>query len=538
VWRRAAIVAVLLAVLCVDFHGFSTQHLFAQHIWDTVGLLRLARFTGLFLAVAVPILLMAPWTFAGLAIGFVALATAIAVGPLPVLAVVLFLLSSCTVGTRLVGESHLLGTLTGVGLYVCLMTLLANFPVNYPAVWACILIAPVLVDWRSVRQRGRHWGTLLRSAELRPWSERCAAALFAFVVLMHWLVVLEPEKSADGLAMHLAVATNIATRHMFTFQPAMYVWAVMPKGADFAYSIVYILGGEFAARLLNLAMLLLLEGLLYRALRRSTSTAVSLFLAALFATTPLVQLVTGSLFVENTMAAMIFGAVSALWVFGETKHRGFLYAAAVLGGTALAVKVGALSFLAVGAPFLIWEVAVREGAVREGAKLRKSLAACTLALVLFAITGVPAYGIAWWKTDNPIFPFKNDTIHSPLLDPTVTFVDNEFRKPLAWSNPFDLAFRTHGFYEGQNGTLGFQYTLFLPLGLLAVLLIPSRRAIGSFAICVGASILILRFGPVRWIVSKVARSCSISATSRWFLAPTMSSSPVTVQIATRSSIRQ
>ena len=81
-------------------------------------------------------------------------------------------------------------------------------------------------------------GALLRSAELRPWSERCAAALFAFVALMHWVVVLEPEKSADGLAMHLAVATNIASRHMFTFQPAMYVWAAMPKGADFAYSIV------------------------------------------------------------------------------------------------------------------------------------------------------------------------------------------------------------------------------------------------------------------------------------------------------------
>jgi hypothetical protein len=325
----------------------------------------------------------------------------------------------------------------------------------------------------------------LRSVELRSWTQRCAAALFAFVILMHWLVVLEPEKSADGLGVHLAVATNIATRHAFTFQPAIYVWAAMPKGADFAYSIVYLLGGEFGARLLNLAMLLILEALLYSALRRSTSTAVSLFLAALFATTPLVQLVTGSLFVENMMAAMIFGAVSAIWACGETRRKGLLYAAAVMAGTALAVKVGALSFLAVALPFVVWEIA----------KLRRPLAACAVALMLFLMAGLPAYGIAWWKTGNPIFPFKNEKIHSPLMDPTVTFEDNEFRRPLAWTTPFDLAFRTHEYYEGQNGTLGFQYTLFLPLGLAAIFLTRSRRAIGSFAISVGAAILTLRSEP-------------------------------------------
>jgi hypothetical protein len=482
---------VLLAVLAVDIHGFSIQNLFAQHIWDAVGLQRLARFTGLFLAAAVPILLLAPWSFARVALGFVALGTVISVGPLPLIAVALFLVSSCTLGMKVLNggeaeswESHVLAALTGVGLYVAVMTALAYVPVNYPVVWGALLVAPILLDWRSVWRRARYWGTLSCSMELRPWPQRCAAALLAFVMTMHWLVVLEPDKSADGLAVHLAVATNIAHRHEFTFQPAVYVWAAMPKGADFAYSVAYLIGGEFGARLWNLAMLLLLEALLYASLRRTTSQAVSLFLAALFATTPLVQLVTGSLFVENTLAVMIFGALCALWRFGETGRMGFLYVAAVLGGTALAVKVGALSFLVVGLPLVIWEVAKR-----------RAVATGLIALALLLITGLPAYGIAWWKTGNPIFPFRNDKIHSPLLDPAIAFQDNEFRQPLTWTTPFDLAFRTHSFYEGQNGTLGFQYTLFLPLGLLAVFLTKSRRAIGSFAIAVGAAILILRPEP-------------------------------------------
>jgi hypothetical protein len=239
-------------------------------------------------------------------------------------------------------------------------------------------------------------------------------------------------------------------------------------------------GGEYGARLLNFAMLLLLVALLYRSLRSS-----SIFLPALFATTPLVQLVTGSLFVENTLAVMILGAISAIWAFGETRRTGFLYAAAILGGTALAVKLGALSFLLLALPFLLWEVA----------KLRPPVAACALALFLFLIAGLPPYAVAWWKTRNPIFPFRNEKIHSPLLDPTVAFQDNEFRQPLAWTNPFDLTFRTHRFYEGQNGTLGFQYLLFLPLGLLAALLTRSRRAVSALVIAVGAAILILRSEP-------------------------------------------
>jgi len=480
VWRKAAIAVTLLAVLAVDIHGFTLQNLFAQHIWDTVGLQRLARFTGLLLAVAVPLLLMVPWAFAGLVFLFVALASAISVGPLPVIAVALFLVSSCTVGSRLAGESHLLSTLTGIGIYVFLMTVLSHFPVNYPAVWASILLAPILLDWRSVRRRARSWIALVQSAELRCWRERCAAAFLAFVLLMHWLVVLGPEKSADGLAMHLAIATNIAHRHAFTFEPAVYVWAAMPKGADFAYSIVYQIGGECGARLLNFAMLLLLLALLYRALR-----STSIFLPALFATTPLVQLVTGSLFVEDTMATMVLGTVSAIWAFGETRRTGFLYAAAILGGTALSVKLGALSFLLFALPFLIWEIA----------KLRPPVAACALALFLFLIAGLPPYAVAWWKTGNPIFPFRNEKIHSPLLDPTVIFQDNEFRQPLAWTNPFDLTFRTHRFYEGQNGTLGFQYLLFLPLGFLAVFLTKSRRAVSAIVIATGAAILILRSEP-------------------------------------------
>ena len=472
---------MLLAVLGVDFFGISSQHLFAQHIWDTVGLERLARFTGLFLAAAVPILLLVPWSFAAFVASLMVLGAVLAVGPLPVVAVALFLVSSNVVGRALARPGRdkswpHVATLAGIAIYIALMTLLSFFPVNYPLVWVGILLVPVALNWRSL--------ALPAMPELRSWCERCAAAFFAFVMLMHWIVVLGPEKSADGLSMHLAVATNIANRHMLTFQPATLVWSVMPKGADLAYGIVTVLGGEYAARLLNFAVLLMLAGLIYAALRRALPPAVSLFLAALFATTPLVQLVTGSLFVENLLAAMILGAFLALWEFAESGRGRWLYTAALLGGGALAVKLWAAVFIALAAPFAVWEADRRRAALAGAA-----------AIAILAVTGLPMYAIAWWKTGNPIFPFKNEIVHSSLLDPHAIFQDNEFRQPLTWKTPYDLAFRTHAYYEGQNRTLGFPYTLVLPLGILGVFFTFSRRSLASLVIAAGAAIAILATEP-------------------------------------------
>ena len=88
-----------------------------------------------------------------------------------------------------------------------------------------------------------------------------------FVLGMHWLLVLKPEKSADGLAMHLAIPAGIASHHFLPFEPNLYMWSVMPMGGDFCYSIVYLFGGEFASRLLTFAALLLVLGLLNAAVR-------------------------------------------------------------------------------------------------------------------------------------------------------------------------------------------------------------------------------------------------------------------------------
>lgn len=489
---------VFLAALAVESYGFGTAKLFSLDVWDPIGARRFEKYIGMFLGLSMPFLMVAPWSYPVLITGLAAVGTVASVGPMPLVAVAFFLISSCALGTLLLRmkddespQSQLLATLAGAAVWILAMTLVARIPVNYPLAWALLLAIPVAFDWRGAVRRLERWWRLLADAQLSGYAERAAFALVVFVLLAHWFVALMPENSADALAMHLAIPANIALNHQMTYQPARFVWAVMPMGADFAYSIVYLLGGEYAAHLLDYTFLLAIAALLYFAMRRWISRTVAFLLLALFASTPLVQLVTASLFVENVQAVMVVGMMAALWRFSEAGQRRYLYISALLAGTAMAVKFGSLAFVALAIPFLIFEAARH----RKTLGRRPALVGA-LAVALLLATAVPPYAIAYLKTQNPLFPFLTEEFPSPLIRPNAGLVDERFKRPLTWNTLYDLTFRTNLTYEGQSGSFGFQYLTIAPLGIAAIFLI--RRKKGTAAatvVALGAAAIIMKTQP-------------------------------------------
>jgi hypothetical protein len=185
---------------------------------------------------------------------------------------------------------------------------------------------------------------------------------------------------------------------------------------------------------------------------------IALLPVALFLSTPLVQLVTGSLMVENVWAALLLGGVVAWARFRETGRRGFLYTAALLTGTAVACKFGAAVFAI---PFGLL-VAVELRQMRRQASMYTALTAAGL----LVLTAAPPYLTAFAKTGNPVFPFLNAVFKSPLFDSSVSFADQRFSAPLRLSSLYDLTFRTGSYLEGQDGAFGFHYFLFLPMCLV------------------------------------------------------------------------
>ena len=486
--NSAAIViwAAFAALVALEVYGFRTGSLFAQDIWHHAGLERFLRYCKIVGLFAVPVLALAPRLFLPIVAAAVIAGSALAAGPLGVGAVVLFLVSAWTLGSRVV-EDGWFATLSGAGVYILLMLATARIHVQYAAVWTVVLLLPIAVDGRAAARRIAALGRALWTWKPRSMAERAGVALLTFVLGMHWLVCLKPETSADGLAMHLAIPADIAVHHAMTFEPSRILWAVMPMGADWSYSIVYLLGGEPAARLLNFCMLLVLCGLLYAGVRRWVDRAPAMLLVALFASSPLVQLVTGSLFVENLLAATLLGLLSALWRFRDTGDARYLYLGGFLAGIALTTKLAALPVVVLALPFACLEV--RRHRTKVNARV------CAGALVLMLAVAAPTYAIAWSKTGNPVFPFLNQQFASPLLPKSIDIRDFRFRQPLTWHTPYDLVFGTAKYYEGQNGSFGFQYLLMAPLAVLALLVSRARVVVWAAVTGLGAIVVVLLTEP-------------------------------------------
>jgi glycosyltransferase involved in cell wall biosynthesis len=498
VWVSHAILgAAAFGLVCVTFYGFRAAGWLPDAGWTPVGRRRLLHYTEIYAIFSAAVILIAPAAFAPVLVTLVLVATAAAIGPGAVLAVVLFLISAGALGHIFMGrrhdssaESQLCATMLGVAAYIFIMNCGARLPINYPVVYAVMLAIPVALDVRGVGRRLKGLLISLRGSIRINRHTAWSFALLGFVLGIHWLFIPQPESSADGLAMHLAIPHNIALHHILTYKPDRVLWSVMPMGADWCYTLVYVLGGEYAARLLNFCLLLLVELMLYRVARRFVTPAIAFLILALLASTSLVQMVTDSLFVENFLAAMVFGAVLAIWRFGETAERPFLYAAAALGGTAMAVKLGGLAYLVAILPLAIVEARRR----RKGLGAKPALTAA-IAIVLVLAAALPPYLISWRMTRDPVFPFLNQRFPSPLLPTNASFTDFRFNQPLTWHTLFDLTFHSNRYYEGRDGSLGFHNLLLVPLGFIALIVVRRRSALGAAWVSLGASVVVLKFLP-------------------------------------------
>jgi glycosyltransferase involved in cell wall biosynthesis len=487
-FSRCATALLWLALLVpffVEISGFRSAHLLSENIWDPAGWLRFEYYIGTFAAISLAFGRFGRRYFLPFLLTAVLLCSVVAVGALPVGAVLLFLFSATILGKLVFGRSvdSRFAVLGGMAIWIFAMTLANRLPIHYVASYLVALALPIALGYRESRLLAEQWLDLFRPSYLRRTSEFVAFSLLAAVMIAHWLVVLKPEVSGDGLTMHMAIPFDIATHHAFTFDFRQIVWALMPKGADWCYSVLYVLGGEFAARLLNLAMLAVLGILLFRVASKFVSPAVAMLTSFLFLSTPLVQMVTGSLLVENFVAAMSLGAVAAGWRFYETRSTRYLLLTAVLFGTSISLKFGALAVVVFALPLFAWMIWRARGELRPNLPVA---AFCALILLL-GIGSIP-YLDAYRQSGNPIFPFANDRFHSAYFADDLK--DVRFEQPLTWRTPIDLTFRTHRYHEGQNGSFGFQYFLFLPLTLACLGLMRSLRALSAVVIGLGGAILI------------------------------------------------
>ncbi len=465
--------------------GALRSGMFRQSIWDPAGEQRFFLYTALFAADSLLIFCVRRAALLPCVVASVLLYTAALTGIAPVLALLYFAAGCYSIGCLLPGlgspgrqspfERDALALVTGAGLWGMAVSILAFTHWNYAAVHALLLALPIVAARRTLGDR-------VRALRRASFTARGAASYWALAVLLYvlgaqFLMSLKPEVSADGIAMHLVVPMHVAAHHGWHFDVSQVSWAVMPMTAEWCYTTLYLLGGEFAAKLLPFACLCLSCALIVLLCRRLVSQAAALLIAAVFAATPAVQLITGAMFPDMLWATFLLGAAVLVVHWTECREPTALPVAGILLGAAMATKLIAIAFVA---PSLAW-ILVHCFGSKRGID-RRNLAALARAAVLCAIIGAPPYATAWVKTGNPVFPYFNDIFRSPHYAVRPDWEDSRWQTRFSWHVPFDITFRSSKFLEGQNGALGVSWLFLLLLFLTAPRSMFTRPVVGALLV--------------------------------------------------------
>jgi hypothetical protein len=495
--RNRVVLLALLGSLIVACVVFARNPNLMTLPWTAVGQRRLAIYSLASLLIA---LLWWPMRRAGLwftsNVGWYFTAIALiygvaAIGPGPFAAAAICCVSGIAVGSFILGDvlAHhnaeiALSFCLGEGLLGFSASLVGRSYLCYPVVFLVMMLLPILIrrQWLALRL-GRMWNMLRTDGGAT--AESIAIALFASVVGIQFLLAMKPEVGTDSLAMHLALPAYVSIHHHWSYDVREFIWAVMPQTTDWCYTLAYSIGGEFAARLLNFANLVALLGLLYSFTRSCCSRLVAVAICTLYASSPLVQVVTGSLFIDNFLAALLFASMTAFFFHIYVKGARLFAAGWLFLGLALSCKAGAAGFLPGIIALAIYASWKRPVIVR----VWTAAAAAGLAI------GIYFYVLAWALTANPVFPYANEVFHSKLM--TNERIADQFRSPLSWHTLTDITFHSSTYIEGSDGCAGFQYFLLLPGALLAM--IWRRPAAIVWSAAIGLSAFLISFHQISYL---------------------------------------
>lgn len=481
VLSRGLVWTITATSLAAIAYGLFRSGVLLQPVWSPAGLQLLLIFAGCYTAASVGAYFVARRSFPALAVMASSFFMLISVGIAPTAAAFCFLLACQLAGDLLFkprrhGQGDLLSAALslagGIAVYLCLVGLLVYLPINYPICYWALVLAPILINWRAIPYYAAVWRRLLR-APAEPLTY-AATALLGFCLLAHFLVALKPEVGYDALAMHLYIPGYVAARHYWPFDTNQAIWALMPMAGDWGYTITFMLGGEYAARLLNFAAMLLVIVLLVKAVREWIPLGPALLLGAALASSPFVQLVTGSLFIDNFVALWMLTGTLVVVRFATKRHLSDAFLCAVLLGCAVDTKFAALAGALLLAGICIGLII---------ATLRRSPGKLVLALVvwlaLFATAGLPPYMTAYILKRNPVYPFLPVTLGG-APSPVGNVLNTLYRDPLRWSTLYDLTFDSGRYLESQNGSFGLHHLFLIPLAIAGLVLV--RRTGPSIAV--------------------------------------------------------
>ena len=372
--------------------------------------------------------------------------------------------------------------LIGAGVYGTITGLLAHFPVNTPFTYLVLLCMPLIFFHADARQL--YLSIKEKCKESVHHSNKAILAISA-LSLFYLIIPIYPEIGFDALAVHLFISTHVLENLSWGYNPEFYSWGLMPLFGNWIYTICFALGGEVAARLINIVFMGIVA-LCTRAISKDiiNNNTVANFAVILFLLTPLTMIESASLFVENIWASYL--AASTILVVRFLTSRSTFSDTVIIGGYILGISAATKAItLPIFAVFSLFVLLRIDRVYKEW-----SSKAFFQGISLLLLFGTIPYATAWVISGNPVFPFFNSIFQSPFY-PLSDFTNPLFTSGLSWTLPYDVLFSTTSYLEANNGASGFQWLLLLPTAF--IILTYHRNWVGLAYFSIGIAIIFVVF---------------------------------------------
>ena len=391
------------------------------------------------------------------------------------LSVILFLASSVLIGMQILQILKIktpiweLQFLLGAGFLGTLVGLIAHLPINYSGVYFIALCSPIIICNKSLviclfeKIKLKVDDILYKKVSLEICFNAIYGSISGAFFILFLLIGLMPELGYDSLVTHLFIPVQVAARHFWGFDIQLYVWAVMPALGDWIFTLVYLLGGETACRLVCVLFLVIVCLILRRMVIWLGAKEVGIMpILAIFLSTPIIFTLVSSLYVDIIWAAFVLMATFVLFEKRDDEDPySMLGVAGLLIGFSLAAKAATYTFLP--GLIIVWFIRNRHFILPIYHHKYKIFQGVFLALSFGCIPYITAYLIS----GNPVFPLFNAVFKSPFFWNKSNFTNDNYISGFSWDILYQITFNTSKFIEARAGTAGFEWLiLFVPCLLI------------------------------------------------------------------------
>jgi hypothetical protein len=295
------------------------------------------------------------------------------------------------------------------------------------------------------------------------WSQKIIFISSCFTLIY----TLVPGYLCDDLSIHLYIPKYVAIHGFFNFDPHYIISLDMSIIPKCSYTSVFLMGNEYAVRLLNYVLFYLAFILIETFTRKTFGTRPSFFVVLIVILTPFVLLQISLIFTDSfafISSLVVFIYFFSIFKFLLNKKSLILYF--LLSAFAFLCKQQAV-FIIIPTGLVIGYIYIREILVTKKYTIILNLLS---GFLCFSIILLPFLLQNYILTGNPLFPWFNEIFKSKWFSGLVTIYDN---LNLNWKTIYDITFYGSKYIENINYSFGTFYFIFFPF--LPIIFIDKKK---------------------------------------------------------------